>query len=115
LIVAGSALYLLVSLGMGLFISAAVRNQFLASQFSLIFAFMPTMMLSGFIFDLKSAPRAAYYIAHMFPATWYVDLLRTLFLVGNIREPVIRDFLVLSGFLVCLFGLVGSRIKKSLE
>jgi ABC-2 type transport system permease protein len=115
LILAGSALYLLVSLGMGLFISAAVKNQFLASQFSLIFAFMPTMMLSGFIFDLKSAPRAAYYIAHMFPATWYVDLLRTLFLVGNIPDPVILDFLVLSLFLVCLFGLVGSRIKKSLE
>jgi ABC-2 type transport system permease protein len=115
LIVAGSALYLLVSLGIGLFISAAARNQFLASQFSLISAFMPTMMLSGFIFDLKSAPSIAYYIAHMFPATWYLDLLRTLLLVGNISETVIRDFLVLSGFAVCLFGLAASKIKKSLE
>jgi ABC-2 type transport system permease protein len=115
LIVAASALYLLVSLGMGLFISAAVKNQFLASQFSLIFGFMPTMMLSGFIFDLKSAPPAAYYIAHIFPATWYVDLLRTLLLVGDIPDLLILDFSVLSVFALFLFSLAGSRIKKSLE
>lgn len=115
LIVAGSAIYLLVSLGIGLLISAVFKNQFLASQIVLIVSFMPTMMLSGFIFDLKSAPLAAYYLAHIFPATWYVDLLQTLFLVGDILGLVIRDFLVLSAFAVILLGLAGANIRKSLE
>lgn len=115
LIVAGSAIYLLVSLGIGLLISAVFKNQFLASQIVLIVSFMPTMMLSGFIFDLKSAPLAAYYLAHIFPATWYVDLLQTLFLVGDIPGPIIRDFLVLSAFAVILLGLAGANIRKSLE
>lgn len=115
LLVAGSALYLLVALGIGLLISATVKNQFLASQIVLIISFMPTLMLSGFIFDLKSAPIAAYYFAHVFPATWYVSLLQTLFLVGNVPELVIRDFLILSGFAVCMLGLAGANITKSLE
>jgi ABC-2 type transport system permease protein len=67
LIIAGSALYLLVALGIGLLISATVKRQFLASQMVLVLSFMPTLMLSGFIFDLKSAPPVAYYIAHAFP------------------------------------------------
>jgi ABC-2 type transport system permease protein len=115
LIVFGSALYLLVALGLGLYISATVKMQFLASQLALVFSFMPTIMLSGFIFDLKSAPAAAYYIAHLFPATWYVDLLQTLFLVGNIPELVLRDFLVMSCFAALTLGFAGTKIKKSLE
>ena len=115
LVVCGSALYLLVSLGIGLLVSAAVKNQFLASQIVLIVSFLPTLMLSGFIFDLKSAPRAAYYLAHVFPATWYVELLQTLFLVGNVRTVAIRDFAVLAGFAAVFLGLAGGRIRKSLE
>ena len=115
LIVSGSALYLLASLGLGLLISATVKKQFLASQLVLVISFMPTLMLSGFIFDLKSAPPAAYYIAHGFPATWYVDLLQTLFLVGNIPELIIRDFLIMFCFAACTLSLAGRKIKKSLE
>ena len=115
LIVVGSALYLLVALGMGLLISAAAKNQFLSSQSVLTLCFMPTLMLSGFLFDLKSAPVAVYYLSYVFPATWYVELLQTLFLVGNIHAVIARDFLVLFVFAVVLLGLAGSKIKKSLE
>lgn len=115
LVVAGSSLYLLVALGMGLLISAVVKNQFLASQIVLVVSFIPTLMLSGFIFDLKSAPVAAYYAAHLFPATWYVDLLQTLFLVGNIPEIVVVDMLVMLGYAVLFLSIAGARIQKSLE
>lgn len=115
LIILGSALYLFVALGIGLLISATMKNQFLASQVVLILSFLPTLMFSGFIFDLKSAPTVAYYIAHIFPATWYVDLLQTLFLVGNVPKIIITDFLILSAFAVCFLGLAGVSIKKSLE
>ncbi|MDL2209781.1 ABC transporter permease [Desulfovibrio sp. OttesenSCG-928-O18] len=115
LLVAGSALYLLVALGIGLFISAAVKSQFLASQIVLVFCFLPTLMLSGFIFDLQSAPAAVYYIAHVFPATWYVDLIQTLFLVGDVPFIIARDFAVLAAFAALMLGLARAATRKSLE
>jgi ABC-2 type transport system permease protein len=72
-------------------------------------------MISGFIFDLKSAPPIAYYLAHVFPATWYVELMQTLFLVGNVPGVVVRDCLVMSLFAVVLLCLSGTKINKSLE
>ena len=57
-IVIGSMLYLLVAVGIGLVISSVTRNQFLASQVALISSFMPSLMLSGFLFDLRNVPVA---------------------------------------------------------
>lgn len=115
LIVAGSALYLVVALGVGLLISALTRSQFLASQIALVFNFLPTLMMSGFVFDLKSAPSFVYYLAHIFPATWYVDLMQTLFLAGNVPFIVGRDIAVLCLFAVVLLSLAKARITKSVE
>lgn len=112
---AGSALYLLVALGIGLAISAVVKSQFLASQIVLVFCLLPTLLLSGFIFDLQGAPRIVYYIAHFVPATWYVDLVQTLFLVGTIPKIVVRDFAVMGLFAVVMFGIVKKVTRKSLE
>ncbi len=53
-----SMLYLLVALGIGLSISSAVKNQFVAIQLTMLFTFMPAFMLSGFLFDLRSMPAA---------------------------------------------------------
>lgn len=113
--VLGSALYLLVALGIGLLVSSAVKSQFLASQIVLLFCFLPTLMLSGFIFDLKSAPAVVYYLAHLFPATWYVDLLQTLFLVGDIPHIILRDFAVMGGFAAVMLMLARRATKKSME
>ena len=51
-----SMLYLLVALGIGLLISSAVKSQFVASQITLLVSFLPAVMLSGFLFDLRSMP-----------------------------------------------------------
>lgn len=115
LVIAGSCLYLLVSLGIGLFVSAAVKNQFLASQLVVITCFLPTLMLSGFVFDLNSAPRFVYYFAHIFPATWFVEMLQTLLLVGDIGAVLWRDFSVLLLFAFMMLGLAGLKTRKSLE
>lgn len=115
LVVGGSALYLLVCLELGLLISAAVKNQFLASQIVLLVSFLPTLMLSGFIFDLRAAPKAVYVLGHLFPATWYVELLQTLFLVGNIPEILVRDLAVLGCFALGLMMPLRANLGKTLE
>lgn len=114
-VVLGSSLYLLVALGIGLLVSSVTKSQFLASQFVLIICFLPTLMLSGFIFDLNSAPLFVYYLAHVFPATWYVDLMQTLFLVGEVPSVIGRDFCILGGIAVILLLLVRMNNHKSLE
>ena len=72
-ILLASMLYLLVALGIGLLISAAVKNQFLAAQISIISSFLPALMLSGFIFDLPSLPWAVRAVSSVLPATYYVE------------------------------------------
>lgn len=115
LIILASAIYLLVALGIGLFISAVVKSQFLASQIVILFSFLPTVILSGFIFDLQSAPRVVFYFAHIFPATWYVEFMQTIFLAGNIPEIVIRNIFVLTGYAVITIGLASTKLRKTLE
>ncbi len=115
LIVACCCLYLVVSLVMGLTISAVLKSQFLASQVVLLVSFLPTLMLSGFIFDLNSAPAWARFIAMFFPGTWFVDLILTLFLVGDVPSVVVKDVLIVAGFSVLFSITAALNMKKSLE
>ena len=70
-----SMLYLLVALAIGLWISSAVKSQFVASQIALLVTFLPAVMLSGFLFDLRSMPAVVRVITYMLPARYYVTLL----------------------------------------
>lgn len=102
-----STLYVLVALGIGLLISSAVKNQLVASQLALLVTFMPAMMLSGFLFDLRSMPTAIRLVTYILPARYYVTLLQTIFLAGNVWRVIVPNMLVLAAMTV-LLGL-GSR------
>src|SRR5262249_7444676 len=69
-----SMLYLLVALGIGLLISSAVKSQFVASQVTLLVTFMPALMLSGFLFDLRIMPAAVRLVTYALPGRYYVAL-----------------------------------------
>jgi ABC-2 type transport system permease protein len=114
LIVAISMLYLLVSLSLGLLISAATKNQFLASQLALITSFLPALMLSGFIFDLHSVPAVIRGISRVLPATYYVEALQTLFLAGNEWGLIVKDGAVLVVHAVLLLVLTRLNTRKEL-
>ncbi len=110
LVLAGSSmLYLLVSLGMGLFISSATKNQFLASQIAVIVSFLPAMMLSGFVFDIRSMPSFVRFITHILPARYYDELLQTLFLAGNVWSIIMPNVAILA--LMAFVFLLLARIK----
>jgi len=102
-----SMLYVLVALGIGLLISSAVKNQLIASQLSMLATFMPALMLSGFLFDLRSMPPAIRIITFALPARYYVTLLQTIFLAGNVWSVIIPNTLMLIA-MTALLGL-GSR------
>jgi ABC-2 type transport system permease protein len=106
-LLAASTLYVLVALGVGLLISSAVKNQLVASQLALLATFMPALMLSGFLFDLRSMPAAVRFITYLLPARYYVTLLQTIFLAGSVWSVIVPNLLVLAG-MAALLGL-GSR------
>jgi ABC-2 type transport system permease protein len=110
-----SMLYVLVALGIGLLISSWVRNQLVASQLTMLVTFMPAFMLSGFLFDLRSTPLAVQMITYVLPARYYVALLQTVFLAGNVWSVIVPNTLALAAMAAAL--ALGSRaaMRKSLE
>ena len=116
LVLAGaSVLYLLVALGIGLLISSAVKNQLIASQLTMIATYLPAMMLSGFIFDLRSMPTAVRAITYAFPARYFVSLLQTVFLAGDIWSIVLPNAAMMAGMVVLLLLLSLLATRKKLE
>jgi len=113
--VLSSMLYLIVAVGVGLVISSVTRNQFLASQVALVATFLPSLMLSGFLFDLNNVPLAVRVIGHVLPATYYMELIRTLFLAGNVGSIVWRDCAILAAYAVGLLSLARKVTRKSLD
>ncbi len=110
-----SLIYLLVSLFLGLCISAVTRNQFEASQGALLLSYLPAVMLSGFIFDLRNVPAPIQMVCQTLPATHFMGLLKTLFLTGDNHELVLKDGLILLGYALTLLAITCWRMRKCLK
>jgi ABC-2 type transport system permease protein len=113
-LIGASMLYLLVALAIGLLISSALKSQFVASQVALLVTFLPAVMLSGFIFDLRSMPAAVRIITYVVPARYYVTLLQTVFLAGDIWPVIIPNAAVLAGMAGLFFVLTRRATQKKL-
>jgi len=111
----GSALFLLVALGMGLLISILARNQFVAGQVAIIVTFLPAFILSGFIFDIGSMPAAVQWITHIIPARYYVAILQTVFLAGDVSAVITPNALVLGLMALLFIALARARMHKRIE
>lgn len=114
-LVISSMLYMLVALGIGLLISAVTKNQFLASQIALLASFLPAMMLSGFIFDLRNVPTAIRVIGNLLPATYFMELVKSLFLAGDFWPMIFKNCAILAGYAVALLGLARLVTRKRLD
>lgn len=110
-----SLLYLIVSLLLGLFISGTTRNQFAASQTALLASFMPAMMLSGFVFDLRNMPVVIQVISNILPATHFMQLIKSLFLAGTIWSMVLKSCAILSLYGLLLGFLTTRTLRKRLS
>jgi ABC-2 type transport system permease protein len=109
-----SALYLLVTLATGLLISSVTKSQFIASQIALVVTFLPAMMLSGFLFDLRSMPDVIRAITYLMPARYYVALLQTIFLAGDIWSVIVPNAAALAAMAALLLVLSRMSTKKRL-
>ena len=109
-----SMLYLLVALALGLLISTTLKSQFVASQITLLVTFLPAVMLSGFLFDLRSLPAVVQFITYLLPARYYVTLLQTIFLVGDVWAVILPNATVLALMMTALLWLARRATRKEL-
>lgn len=110
-----SLLFVLCGTGIGLVISLLVRTQMAALIITIIIAMVPTMLFSGFFVPVSSLSPGAQVQAHLFPAMYYTDVVRTSFLKGLDLTTMWADMLALTGFAVALqlvaYGLFTKRPK----
>jgi ABC-2 type transport system permease protein len=110
-----SALFLLVALGMGLLISVVARNQFVAGMLALVATFLPAFLLSGFLFDIDSMPVPVQLITHLVAARYFIAILQSLFLAGDLWGLILPNALALAVMAAVFFALARRRLHKRLE
>jgi ABC-2 type transport system permease protein len=114
LLVAGT-LFLLAALGMGLLISIAAKNQFVAGQIAIVVTFLPAFILSGFIFNIDSMPWPVQLFTHLVAARYFVAILQTVFLAGDIWEVILPNALALLLMALAFLALALWRAPRRLE
>jgi ABC-2 type transport system permease protein len=82
LFLAQTILFLVGALGLGVLISAVARSQFLATQVAMLTTLLPAMLLSGFLFEIRSMPPALQAITYLVPARYYITATRGVMLKG---------------------------------
>lgn len=110
-----SSIYLLTALNIGLLISTLSKNQFVAAQAALIAGFLPALLLSGFIFQISSMPWWLQYLTHIIPARYFISILQTLFLTGDIYAVVIPNLLAMALIGSIVFGIIVKITRKRLD
>jgi ABC-2 type transport system permease protein len=115
LLTLASALFMMVSLMIGLLISIIAKNQFVAGQMAIIVTFLPAFLLSGFLFDINSMPVVVQAVTYLVPSRYFVSLMQTLFLAGDVSQVVIINLLSLLAMLLFFTVLVSRSFHKRLE
>jgi len=115
LLYALSGLFLLTTLGLGLFVSTLVKTQQQAMMVATFFVMMPFVLLSGFIFPVENMPQGIQAIAQVIPLKYYLTIVRGLFLKGTGLNDLCQPALVLLVWGVGIFSLAALKFRKRLD
>ena len=114
LIFGQAAIFLIGTLSLGMLISIVAKNQLLASQVAMVVTFLPSFLLSGFMYDIGNMPAWLQAITHLFPARYFVALLKAIFLKGTGLRLVWPEVLFLTLFAVLVTVAAHRKFRKSL-
>jgi len=109
-----SILFLLTTLGVGLFISTVSQTQQQAMMSSFFF-FMPTFMLSGFAFPIRNMPVIVQYLTYLNPVRYFIEITRGIFLKGSGINVLWQQMAALLIFGIIIMGLSVSRFRKRVD
>jgi len=106
------SLFVAGALGTGLLISTVAENQQVAFQASMLSSFLPTLMLSGFIFPISSMPRALQLVTFIVPARYFLIALRGIVLKGTALPLLWQQMLALSIYAIAMLTLASIRLAR---
>jgi len=109
------SLFLGSALGLGLLLSTTTRNQFNAAQAALNAAFLPALILSGFIYEIRSMPVIIRAVTYLVPARYFVTAMQTLFQAGNVWPVLFRSMIFLAIASAFFIGLTALKTRRRLE
>jgi len=112
LLLVALSLFLVGALGLGLLISSVADTQQVAFQAALLVSFLPTLMLSGFIFPISSMPRFLQIVTYAVPARYFLIALRGVVLKGAGIEAFGIDLIALAVFAVVVLALASARLRR---
>ena len=112
LLFAASAIFLTGGLSFGVLISAGTRNQLSASQLGMLTSFLPSFLLSGFVFSIANMPAPLRVITYAVPARYFVSILKGIFLKGIGMRFLALEMALLSLYAVVVFILACRKLKK---
>ena len=111
LLVFESILFTLVSLSLGLLISSGAQSQQTAMFISLVALFLPTIMLSGFMFPVENMPLPLRIVSNIVPAKWFYSIVRSVMIKGVGLEVVWKETLILAGMMLFFLAMAIKRFK----
>lgn len=111
LLMSVSILFILVSLALGLLISTAADTQQTAMFLSLVALFLPTIMLSGFMFPVENMPLPLRTVSNIVPAKWYYSIVKSVMIKGLGISSIWKELAVLNGMLLFFLGLAIRKFK----
>jgi ABC-2 type transport system permease protein len=106
-----SILFILVSLSLGLLISSRAESQQTAMFISLIGLFMPTIMLSGFMFPVENMPLPLRIVSNIVPAKWYYIIVKSVMIKGLGLSGIWKETLILGGMMLFFLTMAIKRFK----
>ena len=109
-----AALFLPGALTMGLLISIMTRSQLLASQLAMVLTFLPSFLLSGFMYSIANMPLAIQGLTYLVPSRFFVALLKNIYLKGAGMAIIVSEAGVLLVFAVVLIVIANLKLKKRL-
>ncbi len=109
-----AALFLPGALAMGLLISIVTRSQLLASQLAMVLTFLPSFLLSGFMYAIANMPAPLQVLTHIIPARYFVAALKNIYLKGAGPALVMTEAGILLVFALLLMAAAIIRLKKRL-
>jgi ABC-2 type transport system permease protein len=114
LLLACALVFIVANLAMGITFSTLAKNQLQAVQMSFFF-FLPSLLLSGFMFPFRGMPRWAQHVGEVFPLTHFLRIVRGILLKGNGFEQIRHELWPIAVFATVAIALGVGRYQKTLD
>jgi ABC-2 type transport system permease protein len=109
-----ASIFLVGALSMGMAISIVTKSQLLSSQVAMLATFLPSFLLSGFIFAIANMPKVIQVVTYVVPARYFITILKGIYLKGVGPEILGGQVLLLVAYGVVMLTLARIRLKKKL-